>query len=67
LPGKSVLDGDILSLNPAKLAQLLSKRLQEDRDAEAVLLSRKPIRRTFAVCGAVADEQSAKSKAQRQG
>ena len=28
---ESVLDGDILSLNPSKLAQLLSKRLQEDR------------------------------------
>ena len=29
--GKSVLDGDILSLNPAKLAQLLPERLHEDR------------------------------------
>ena len=28
---KSVLDGDILSLNPAKLAQLLPERLHEDR------------------------------------
>ena len=28
---KPVLDGDILSLNPSKLAQLLSKRLHEDR------------------------------------
>ena len=28
---KPVLDGDILSLNPSKLAQLLPKRLQEDR------------------------------------
>ena len=28
---KSVLDGDILSLDPAKLAQLLPERLQEDR------------------------------------
>ncbi len=31
LLGKSVLDGDILSLDPAKLAQLLPKRLHEDR------------------------------------
>ena len=28
---KPVLDGEILSLNPAKLAQLLPERLQEDR------------------------------------
>ena len=32
LLGKSVLDGDILSLDPSKLAQLLPERLQEDRD-----------------------------------
>jgi hypothetical protein len=32
LLGKPVLDGDILSLNPSELAQLLSERLQEDRD-----------------------------------
>ena len=32
LLGKPVLDGDILSFNPSKLAQLLPKRLQEDRD-----------------------------------
>ena len=31
LLGKPVLDGDILSLDPAKLAQLLPERLQEDR------------------------------------
>ena len=31
LLGKPVLDGDILSLDPSKLAQLLPKRLQEDR------------------------------------
>ena len=31
LLGKSVLDGDILSLDPAKLAQLLPERLHEDR------------------------------------
>jgi hypothetical protein len=31
LLGKPVLDGDILSLNPAKLAQVLPERLQEDR------------------------------------
>ena len=31
LLGKPVLDGDILSLNPSKLAQLLPERLQEDR------------------------------------
>src|SRR6266481_1028437 len=31
LLGKSVLDGDILSLNPSKLAQLLPERVQEDR------------------------------------
>jgi hypothetical protein len=29
--GKSVLDDDILSLDPAKLAQLLSERINEDR------------------------------------
>ena len=28
---KPVLDGDILSLNPSKLAQLLQERLHEDR------------------------------------
>src|SRR5439155_25191604 len=33
LYGKPVLDGDILSLNPAKLTQLLPKRLHEDRAA----------------------------------
>ena len=31
LLGKSVLDGDILSLNPSKLGQLLPERLHEDR------------------------------------
>jgi hypothetical protein len=31
LLGKSVLDADILSLNPSKLAQLLPKRLHDDR------------------------------------
>ena len=31
LLGKPVLDGDILSLNPSKLAQLLPERFQEDR------------------------------------
>ena len=31
LLGKPVLDGDILSLNPSKLAQLLPERVQEDR------------------------------------
>ena len=30
LLGKSVLDGDILSLNPSKLAQLLPERVHED-------------------------------------
>src|SRR6266536_6605742 len=29
---ESILDGDVFSFNPAKLAQLLPKRLQEDRD-----------------------------------
>jgi hypothetical protein len=32
LLGKPVLDGNIPSLNPSKLAQLLPERLQEDRD-----------------------------------
>jgi hypothetical protein len=32
LLGISVLDGDIFSFNPSKLAQLLPERLQEDRD-----------------------------------
>ena len=31
LLGKPVLDGDIFSLNPSKLAQLLPERVQEDR------------------------------------
>ena len=31
LLGKSVLDGDILSLDPSKLAQLLPERLHENR------------------------------------
>ena len=31
LLGKPILDGDILSLNPAKLAQLLPERLHENR------------------------------------
>jgi hypothetical protein len=30
LLGKSILDGDVFSFNPSKLAQLLPKRLQED-------------------------------------
>ena len=30
---KPVLDGDILSLNPSKLAQLLPERVHEDRAA----------------------------------
>jgi hypothetical protein len=33
LLGKPILDGDILSLNPSKLAHLLRERLQEDRAA----------------------------------
>ncbi len=32
---KSVLDGNILSLNPSKLAQLLQKRLHEDRNTRS--------------------------------
>ena len=32
LLGKPVLDGDIFSLNPSKLAQLLPERVHEDRD-----------------------------------
>ena len=31
LLGKPILDGDILPLNPSKLAQLLPERLHEDR------------------------------------
>ena len=31
LLGKPVLDGDIFSLNPSKLAQLLPERVHEDR------------------------------------
>ena len=31
LLGKPILDGDILSLNPSKLAQLLPERVHEDR------------------------------------
>ena len=31
LLGKPVLDGDVFSLNPSKLAQLLPERVQEDR------------------------------------
>ena len=31
LLGKSILEGDALSLNPSKLAHLLPERLQEDR------------------------------------
>ena len=50
LLGKSVLDGDILSLDPSKLAQLLPERLQEDRVPEAVLASRKPMRKIFPGC-----------------
>ena len=51
---KSVLDGDILSLNPAKLAQLLPERLQEDRDTRSSALSRKPMRKIFPACCASA-------------
>jgi hypothetical protein len=37
LLGKPVLDGDILSFNPSKLAQLLPKRLQEDRGRSSAI------------------------------
>jgi hypothetical protein len=35
LLGKPIIDGDILSLNPSKLAQLLPKRVQEDCDTRS--------------------------------
>jgi hypothetical protein len=35
LLGKPVLNGDVFSFNPSKLAQLLPKRLQEDRDTSS--------------------------------
>jgi len=35
LLGKSILDGNILSLDPSELAQLLSERLQEPCDTRS--------------------------------
>ena len=64
LLGKPVLDGDILSLNPSKLAQLLPERLHEDRATRSSASSRKPMRKIFPVCCASAEQQSAKSMAQ---
>jgi hypothetical protein len=62
LLGKSVLDGDILSLNPAKLAQLLPERLRRPVVPEAVLLSRKPIRKIFTACCASARDAVVRKK-----
>jgi hypothetical protein len=38
LLGKSILDGDVFSFNPAKLAQLLPERVQEDRNTRSSTL-----------------------------
>jgi hypothetical protein len=53
--GKPILDGDIFSLNPSKLGQLLSERIQEAALPEAVLATRKPMRGIFPVCCAYLD------------
>ena len=55
--GKLVLDGDVLSFNPSKLAQFLPERLQRTALPEAVLLSRKPMRKIFPACCAEAPAQ----------
>ena len=64
LLGKPVLDGDILSLNPSKLAQLLPERLQEDGDTGSSASIQETYAEDFAGCCASADTQSAKSMAQ---
>jgi len=38
LLGKSVLDGEIFALNPPKLAQLLPKRVHEDRHTRSIAI-----------------------------
>src|SRR5262249_2217971 len=42
LLGRPILDGDILSLNPAKLAQFLSKRLQGGRHTGSSAIMQEP-------------------------
>src|SRR5262249_53577391 len=65
LLGKPELEGDVLSLDPFKLVQLLPERPQSTALPEAVLGSRIPMRKIFPVCCASADKQSAKNMAQR--
>ena len=54
LLGKPVLDGDIFSLNPSKLAQLLPERLQEDRATGSSACIQETYAEDFPVCCASA-------------
>ena len=62
---KPVLDGDILSFNPSKLAQLLPERLHEDRATGSSAWIQETYAEDFSCCCASAETQSAKSMAQR--
>jgi hypothetical protein len=42
LLGKPILDGDVFSFNPSKLAQLLPKRLQADRTTGSSAIIQEP-------------------------
>ena len=66
LLGKSVLDGDILSLNPSKLAQLLPERVHEDRATGSSACIQETYAEDFPCLLRVErNTQSAKSMAQR--
>src|SRR5262245_19197873 len=65
---KSVLDGNILSLNPSKLEQFLAERVQEDRDTRSSAWIQETYAEDFPRLlrlgrKAKCQEQSAKSKA----
>jgi hypothetical protein len=67
LLGKPVLDGEILSLNPSKLAQLLPERLQEDRATRSSAIIEVPYAEDFSCllrlgCHAKGKEHGAKRK-----
>ena len=61
LLGKPVLDGDILSFNPSKLAQLLPERLHEDRATGSSAC----IQETYAEDFSLSAARGGTSKAQR--
>jgi hypothetical protein len=50
LLGKPILDGDVFSFNPSKLAQLLPKCLQEDRDTGSSAIIQVTYAEDLSVC-----------------